>query len=94
MATSIKDFFQCLHSRSVCGVWGAASRITRGTALHIKGQGSLAAMESSLRCDLAVAYHAGYAYHQTQVRESPELLAWVLKPDYWDGRLPSLDGAE
>ena len=36
------------------------------------------------------AYHAGYEFHQSAVRSSPELLAWVLRPDYWDYRLPRL----
>jgi glucosyl-dolichyl phosphate glucuronosyltransferase len=34
------------------------------------------------------AYQAGYEFHQSAVRSSPELLAWVLRPDYWDYRLP------
>ena len=36
------------------------------------------------------AYRAGYEFHQSAVRSSPELLAWVLRPDYWDYRLPRL----
>jgi NAD dependent epimerase/dehydratase family len=36
------------------------------------------------------AYRAGYEFHQSAVRSSPEVLAWVLQPDYWDYRLPLL----
>ena len=36
------------------------------------------------------AYQAGYEFHQSAVRSSPEILAWVLRPDYWDYRLPQL----
>jgi glycosyltransferase involved in cell wall biosynthesis len=34
------------------------------------------------------AYHEGYEFHHSAVRSNPELLAWVLRPDYWDYRLP------
>ena len=33
-------------------------------------------------------YHAGYTFHQQAVASDPTLLTWVLKPDYWDYRLP------
>lgn len=36
------------------------------------------------------AYKAGFEFHQNAVRRNSELLAWVLRPDYWDYRLPSL----
>ncbi len=31
----------------------------------------------------------GTLYHQREVRRDPALLEWVLKPDYWDYRLPA-----
>lgn len=34
------------------------------------------------------AYQAGFEFHQNEVRNDPELLKWVLRPDYWDYRLP------
>lgn len=34
------------------------------------------------------AHAAGYRYHQEKVRQDPKLLEWVLKPDYFDYRLP------
>jgi glucosyl-dolichyl phosphate glucuronosyltransferase len=37
---------------------------------------------------LARAHAAGVAYHQEEVRNDPALLAWVLRPDYLDYRLP------
>jgi glycosyltransferase involved in cell wall biosynthesis len=37
------------------------------------------------------AYQAGYKFHQSAVRNSPELLSWVLRQDYWDYRLPASD---
>ncbi len=40
------------------------------------------------------AYHRGYAFHQEAVRRQPLLLEWVLRPDYWDCRLPSLPSLE
>ena len=37
---------------------------------------------------IAAAYEAGYAFHQRAVRESKMLLAWVLRPDYWNAEVP------
>ena len=37
---------------------------------------------------IAAAYEAGYAFHQKAVQESEMLLAWVLRPDYWDAQVP------
>lgn len=34
------------------------------------------------------AYRRGYEFHQSEVRKDPALLEWVLKPDYFDYRLP------
>jgi glycosyltransferase involved in cell wall biosynthesis len=36
------------------------------------------------------AYRKGYQFHQTAVRKNPKLLEWILKPDYWDYKLPEL----
>jgi glycosyltransferase involved in cell wall biosynthesis len=49
-----------------------------------------AAEVAAIRQRVHRAYHAGYEFHQSAVRSSPELLAWVLRPDYWDYRLPRL----
>jgi glycosyltransferase involved in cell wall biosynthesis len=45
---------------------------------------------AAIRLRVHRAYQAGYEFHQSAVRSSPELLAWVLRPDYWDYRLPQL----
>jgi glycosyltransferase involved in cell wall biosynthesis len=37
------------------------------------------------------AYDKGFEFHQRAVESSPALLEWVLKDDYWDYRLPSVD---
>jgi glycosyltransferase involved in cell wall biosynthesis len=37
------------------------------------------------------AYQKGYLFHQSAVHKNPELLAWVLKKDYWDYTLPNLE---
>jgi glucosyl-dolichyl phosphate glucuronosyltransferase len=36
----------------------------------------------SILAHTAIAYLRGYTFHGAQVRKDPELLAWVLKPDY------------
>ena len=38
------------------------------------------------------AFKDGYRFHRREVASDPDLLAWVLKPDYRDFRLPSLKG--
>lgn len=37
---------------------------------------------------VARAYTAGYSFHQNEVQNDPELLAWVLRPNYFDYALP------
>ncbi|MGE4538349.1 MAG: glycosyltransferase [Desulfovibrio sp.] len=37
------------------------------------------------------AYVDGYLFHQKAVAASPALLAWVLRPDYWDYAYPALE---
>jgi hypothetical protein len=39
---------------------------------------------------IAAAYETGYAFHRKAVRESMMLLAWVLRPDYWDAQVPNV----
>lgn len=46
----------------------------------------------AIRSRVDAAYRAGYIWHQDEVHRDPELLKWVLKPDYLDYRLP--DGWE
>lgn len=43
---------------------------------------------NSLQAALSHAFNAGRGWHREQVRASPKLLEWVLKPDYFDYRLP------
>jgi hypothetical protein len=90
----IQHFYQRLRSKSIPVILRFVSRKTRCLALYDNNQESLASEEAALRRNLASAYQTGYAYHQAQVRKSPELLAWVLRPDYWDCRLPFIDREE
>jgi glycosyltransferase involved in cell wall biosynthesis len=60
---------------------------------HLKDQACVTAETAevaAIRQRVHRAYQAGYEFHQSAVRTSPELLAWVLRPDYWDYRLPRL----
>lgn len=43
---------------------------------------------SDIKARISRAYQDGYQFHQNEVRYDPQLLKWVLKEDYWDGRLP------
>ncbi|MBR8834040.1 MAG: glycosyltransferase family 2 protein [Stigonema ocellatum SAG 48.90 = DSM 106950] len=38
------------------------------------------------------AYLEGYQFHQNAVRKNPALLDWILKDDYWDYKLPDIQG--
>ena len=48
---------------------------------------------TELNLKVAAAYKEGYAYHQEQVRHAPDLLAWVLREDYWNCHMPSSSAA-
>jgi glycosyltransferase involved in cell wall biosynthesis len=64
-----------------------------GYLKHLRDQARVTAETAevaAIRQRVHRAYHAGYEFHQSAVRSSPELLAWVLRPDYWDYRLPQL----
>lgn len=45
---------------------------------------------ADLHRKIAASYKEGYSYHQEQVKQSPELLKWVLRENYWDCQLPSM----
>jgi len=45
-------------------------------------------MIREIRRRVANAHQAGFAYHQRVVRLDPKILEWVLRPHYWDYRLP------
>jgi len=36
---------------------------------------------------IAAAYESGFAFHQKAIQESEMLLAWVLRPNYWDAQI-------
>ena len=43
--------------------------------------------ERKLKERFKKAYHRGYDFHQKAVKNSPELLKWVLRDNYWDYKL-------
>lgn len=86
-----RDFYRQLVPTCLSRVLATVSLTAR--RLHVTGKGCPASEEDALRRSLAASYEDGYAFHQALVSESSELLAWVLKPDYFDCRLP-LPGSE
>ena len=46
---------------------------------------------SSQELAFAASHLAGYRYHQDQMRVSPVVLEWVMRPTYWDGEVPEGD---
>jgi glucosyl-dolichyl phosphate glucuronosyltransferase len=58
---------------------------------HLQDQARVTAETAeatAIRHRVRRAYQAGYEFHQSAVRSEPELLAWVIRSDYWDYRLP------
>jgi hypothetical protein len=45
---------------------------------------------AEVEAEFQAAYRAGHDFHQNAVRGNPQLLAWVLRDDYWDYRLPQI----
>lgn len=43
---------------------------------------------SDVRRRIAAAYRSGYSVHQQEAARDPVLRQWVLRPEYWDYRLP------
>lgn len=83
-ACCIRDSLRRLGSK-FAGIVNDIFAIPGSQTLRAKDQGP-AGEEAALRRDLDAAYLTGFAYHQAQVRESPELLAWVLRDHYWDSQ--------
>src|SRR5262249_15308937 len=67
---------------------GAATQA--GNATRVSPRAEETAVAVAIRQRAHRAYQAGYEFHQSAVRNSRELLAWVLRPDYWDYRVPQL----
>ena len=44
--------------------------------------------QGEIACRTKRSYTDGYYFHQTEVSRDSKLLAWVLRNDYWDYRLP------
>lgn len=94
----VSDSFAAIrHAKGISpvktlGIQDFCVQLFRKYLFGIIGGGKVcpASEEAVLRKGLTASYEAGYIYHQDQVRKSSELLAWVLRPDYFDSRLPFL----
>jgi glycosyltransferase involved in cell wall biosynthesis len=51
--------------------------------------GGMPSESEAMRRRTSASYDAGYRFHQGEVRRDPQLLAWVLRDDYWDYQLPA-----
>ena len=69
----------------------AALRNQLRRLMHIQSQSSAADKSSRQQGEylkaIAAAYESGFAFHQKAVQESEMLLAWVLRPNYWDAQI-------
>ncbi|MBW4481202.1 MAG: glycosyltransferase [Tildeniella torsiva UHER 1998/13D] len=63
-------------------VKGKLASLTQGSAEY-----------RAIRQRCKAAYQAGFQFHQQQVAQNPALLAWVLKEDYWEYKLPDIAAA-
>ena len=62
------------------------SRIARGTQRETSPANDTQVVAIQQR--IHRAYKAGFEFHRDAVSRNPELLAWVLRSDYWDYHLP------
>lgn len=70
-----------------------ARRVSSGINSYVKRLGHTRsqpeeATVAAIRQRIAHAHQSGFEFHQRALRLNQNLLAWVLKPNYWDYRLP------
>lgn len=63
----------------------AEDRRAQGLREAVRDSGAAEALHELL----GAARAAGRRFHESEVRRDPDLLAWVLRPDYFDYRLPA-----
>jgi glucosyl-dolichyl phosphate glucuronosyltransferase len=75
----------------------AGAAVRRAKRPHVRRKAATTQRETSPVSDTQVlaiqqriqrAYKAGFEFHRDAVSRKPELLAWVLRSDYWDYHLP------
>jgi glycosyltransferase involved in cell wall biosynthesis len=76
-------------------LWADVRRVIRGVircAKRLGDVGMIARPEERMIVEMhkrvAAANLAGFKYHQRIIRADPEVMEWVLRPHYWDYRLP------
>jgi hypothetical protein len=76
-------------------LWAKARRVTSKVIGRAKQLGHAEIivrpeerMIAEIQKRVADAHQAGFEYHQRMIRDDPQVLEWVLRPHYWDYRLP------
>lgn len=64
----------------------SVGRIKRFLKETLRGQPTEA---QAMRLRTSASYGEGYAFHQEAARQDPQLLAWVLRKDFWEYQLPA-----
>ena len=84
----IVDSYTCIREAGIVDpLWQISFKSTaRHLASWIRRRNSPA---SAIRYRTKRSYIEGYYFHQREVSHDPILLAWVLRPDYWDYSLPA-----
>jgi glucosyl-dolichyl phosphate glucuronosyltransferase len=84
----IKSIYQKIRSKSLRDLFRILlTKITKKSYDENQPENELDEMQQQI----ALSYQEGFAYHQEQVEKDPQLLGWVLRPNYWDYQLPCYD---
>ena len=54
----------------------------------VLGKMGFLSQEKIVKSRFYYAYNQGYEFHQNFICENPKLLEWILRPDYWNYKLP------
>lgn len=94
----VPNLYQRLRAKPLSEIPGAVLRRTQRLLRKIQPSPALANPASdphaALNLAIQAAHDLGYAYHQDYVAQSPELLGWVVRDDYWNSPLPDVAGCD
>jgi glycosyltransferase involved in cell wall biosynthesis len=84
----VADSYTCIRAKGTAEPrWRTFSRCSaRQLAARIRRRSSA---RSEILYRTRRSYYDGYCFHQREVSRDSALLAWVLRPDYWDYSLPA-----
>jgi glucosyl-dolichyl phosphate glucuronosyltransferase len=81
-----KLFYTKISSKSI----GQLRRLFSGKVKIYKYFSGVEVELRKMQKKINTAYQSGYDFHQQAVLDDPDLLTWVLQPNYWDPSLPKV----